>query len=240
VPSIRSGKYARPEQALVPRSRLPHPTCRILIVFDRQEAGMANRDPRVDAYIEKAAPFARPILRHLRKAVHAACPGVEEAIKWSVPSFEYKGPFCGMAAFKAHVTFGFWKASLLTGAGVPNPDAKPMAQFGSIRSVADLPDDKTLRRVLAAAIALNDAGVKPYRKAPVKHPPIRLPAPLKTALAGNARAKAAFDAFSPSHKREYIAWIVEAKGEDTRARRVAQAILWMAEGKSRNWKYERR
>src|SRR5215218_2360106 len=100
---------------------------------------MGSRDPRVDAYIVKAAPFARPILMRIRKG----CPSVEETMKWSFPHFDYKGMLCGMAAFKQHCTFGFWKASLLEGSiGSRAKDA--MGQFGRITSVDDLPAEKEL------------------------------------------------------------------------------------------------
>ncbi len=48
---------------------------------------MKNFDPRVDAYIARSAAFAQPVLLHLRATVHAACPGVQETIKWGMPFF---------------------------------------------------------------------------------------------------------------------------------------------------------
>jgi uncharacterized protein YdeI (YjbR/CyaY-like superfamily) len=198
---------------------------------------MASRDPRIDVYIAKARPFAQPILKHLRKAVHAGCPDVEETVKWSMPAFSYKGPMAGMAAFKAHCTFTFWKGSLIE--GVPNA-AGAMGQFGRIASVEDLPSERTLVKLVKAAAKLNDAGVKAPRAAKAAKAPVRVPPDLTAALAKNRRAQAAFDAFSPSHRREYVEWITEAKTAATRERRLATALAWIAEGKSRNWKYQRR
>ena len=63
------------------------------------------------------------------------------------------------------------------------------------------------------------------------------PPDLAAALKKNAQARATFDGFSPSHKKEYIEWIVEAKRDETRQRRLSQAIEMLAEGKTRNWKY---
>jgi uncharacterized protein YdeI (YjbR/CyaY-like superfamily) len=198
---------------------------------------MVTTDPRVDAYIQNAAPFARPILTHIRNSVHAGCPDVEETMKWSFPHFVYKGMLCSMASFKAHCSFGFWKGSLLE---VP-PNGTPMSQFGRITSVDELPRSKNLTRLVRQAAALNDDGVKiPRRKRATPEAPLETPAALQKALRGNAPARAAFKAFSPSHKREYIEWITEAKTEPTRQRRIAQTIEWLAEGKSRNWKYERK
>jgi uncharacterized protein YdeI (YjbR/CyaY-like superfamily) len=196
------------------------------------------KDPRVDAYIAKAAPFAQPMLKHFRDAVHAGCPDVVETIKWSMPSFEYKGPFCGMAAFKKHVMFGFWKHSLLQDL-IPKGDHRAFGQFGRITSMDDVPSRAHIVRIVKAAKKLNDDGVKVVRVPKVTKAPLKVPAYFRAALGRVPKAAAAFDAFSPSHQREYIEWIVDAKAQETRDRRIAQAIEWIAHGKSRNWKYER-
>jgi uncharacterized protein YdeI (YjbR/CyaY-like superfamily) len=197
---------------------------------------MVTKDPRVDAYIEKSAEFARPILNHLREVVHAACPEVEETMKWSFPNFLYKGMFCNMAAFKEHCSFGFWKSSLILEKGHVTEDA--MGQFGRITRVSDLPSRKVLTGYIKAAMKLNDEGVKsPTRVKPKQPREVVVPEDLTGALNANAKARKTFDAFSPSHKREYIEWITEAKTEATRTKRLATAIEWMAEGKPRNWKY---
>lgn len=199
------------------------------------------QDPRVDAYIERAAPFAQPILRHVRAAVHEACPQVEETIKWGMPTFMHAGAIlCGMAAFKQHASFGYWKHALVVGEG-GHAYEKPrdgMGSYGKMTSVDDLPAKKTLLAHIRKAMKLNEDGVKsPVRKSAPKPPP-ETPADLAAALKKNKPAQAAFDAFPPGCKREYIDWIVEAKREETRAKRLAQAVEWIAEGKRRNWKYE--
>ena len=194
---------------------------------------MGKRDPRIDAYIAKAGDFAKPILCYIRDVVHEACPDVQEALKWSSPSFEYKGLMCGMAAFKQHATFGFWKHPLVTG----SPREKGSMGFSRLTKVSDLPSKKVLAGYVKKAMALNEQGVRMPRTKKAPKPPAKAPADLLAALKKNAKAKAAYDAFSPSAKREYVEWIVDAKGEDTRARRVATAVEWMAEGKQRNWKY---
>ena len=197
---------------------------------------MASIDPRVDAYIDKQAAFAQPILRHLRAAVHRACPEAEETLRWSMPSFSYKGQIlCQMAAFKAHAVFGFWRSREVTGA---EESASAMGQFGRLTSVADLPDDDALDDMIRRAAALIDSGTKAPR--PVKHPKpaLKMPEDLASALAGNPAAQATYDGFPPGQQREYLEWIIDAKRPETRARRVADAVAWMAEGKRRNWKYE--
>jgi uncharacterized protein YdeI (YjbR/CyaY-like superfamily) len=195
---------------------------------------MKNTSPDVDRYIAKAAPFAQPILEKIRKGFHKANPNIVETIKWSVPHFEYKGPLAGMAAFKQHVRFGFWKASLMDdphGIAGDTPAGKHFA------SVNDLPSEKVLVEYVRQAIALNEKGEKVARAPREKRDEADVPADLAAALKKSPKAKKAFDAFSPSHRREYVEWITEAKQEATRQKRLAQAIEWIGEGKSRNWKY---
>jgi uncharacterized protein YdeI (YjbR/CyaY-like superfamily) len=193
-------------------------------------------DPRIDAYIARQADFARPILEHLRRVVREAAPEVEETIKWSMPHFTYKGRlFAGMAAFKAHASFGLWHASAVL--GETGSEREAMGQFGRLTSIADLPPEAELRTLIGRAAALAEAGPKPRPKKPPK-PELPTPDDLRTALDSEPRAAAAFDAFSSSCRREYVEWVTEAKRPETRAKRLAQAIEWIAEGKRRNWKYE--
>lgn len=195
-----------------------------------------NRDERIDSYIARQADFARPILEHLRASVHAACPGCEETLKWSVPAFIYKGEqLAMMAAFKAHATFGFWKGSLVTGDTERQTSA--MGQFGRLTSIADLPDGETLAALIHKAMALTDAGVKPQRAKQAKAP-IAVPDDFRAALDAAPEAAGTFNSFPPGAQREYLEWITEAKRAETRGKRVAQAVEWLAEGKKRNWKYE--
>lgn len=190
-------------------------------------------DQRIDAYIAAAPDFARPILIHLRRAVHEAVPGLGETIKWSMPHFTLNGKnLAGMAAFKAHCAF------VIHGAGRQGPE-EGMGAYGKIASMDDLPDADTFRlRLMEAAQGLS--GAKKAARAP-KAPKaeIAVPDDLAAALADNEAARAVFDGFAPSHRRDYLEWIVEAKAPATRARRIAQAVEWMGEGKRRNWKYEK-
>lgn len=194
---------------------------------------MGTRDPRVDAYVDRAAEFARPILSHIRETVHDALPEVEETIKWGMPHFMHHGIVCGMAAFKEHCALGFPKGSLLLGAEARS-DA--MGQFGSIRTVKDLPPKRTLAGYIKRAAKLNADGVKVDR-ARSRRAPLPVPDDLTAALRKNRKALATFEAFPPSHRRDYVEWVTDAKRDDTRKRRIAQAVEWIAEGKSRNWKY---
>lgn len=203
-------------------------------LFSRHfEGAMGTRDPRVDAYMAKQQEFAKPILRYLREVVHEGCPECEETLRWSMPAFMYRGILCGFAAFKEHATFGFWKHELLLG----ERSREAMGSFGRLTSVEDLPSRKVLLTLIGKAMELNEKGTKVpmAMKAPKKG--MTVPSDLKSALAKNKKARTTFEGFSPSHKREYLEWITEAKREGTRKRRLSQAVEWLAKGKPRNWRY---
>ncbi|HEU4723949.1 MAG TPA: YdeI/OmpD-associated family protein [Candidatus Eisenbacteria bacterium] len=201
---------------------------------------MGKRTKEVDAYIAKAPAFAKPILKEIRDRMHEGCPEVEEVLKWSVPHFDYKGPLAGMAAFKAHASFGFWKTALLKDPKGLLKGEKGAAMGGRrLTSVKDLLPKSVMRAFIKQAVALNEAGVKPPSKARGPAKRAAVPADLAAALKRNRKARDTFEKFSPSHRNEYIEWITEAKQDATRERRLAQAIVWMAEGKPRNWKYQR-
>lgn len=204
---------------------------------------MGQKDPRVDDYIERSASFARPILKHLRRLVHTGCPQVEETIKWGFPHFEHQGVLCSMAAFKQHCAFGFWKGKLLArpGRGGLQPDDSAMGQFGRINERSDLPSDRALIALIKRAVALNEDGVKlPAAPRATAERKLEVPAYFMNALRGNAEALRSFKGFSHSDRKEYVEWVVEARGEETRRRRLETAVEWMAEGKVRNWKYIRK
>ncbi|MBI1831118.1 MAG: YdeI/OmpD-associated family protein [Planctomycetes bacterium] len=201
---------------------------------------MKNRSPEFDAYIEKSAKFARPILKKIRALYHKACPQIEEKMKWGFPHFEYQGIVGSMAAFKNHAAYGFWKARLLK-----DPQnllammAKASMGHAKITSIDELPPDRILVAYICEAVALNQQGIKlPARKKTKRPKEVIVPADLAAALKQNRKALATFEAFSPSHKREYVNWITAAKKAETRERRLATAIEWMAEGKSHNWRYQ--
>ena len=195
-----------------------------------------SRDPRIDAYIERQADFARPILRHLREAVHSARPDVEEGMKWSMPHFLLDGRIlAGMAAFKAHATFGFWRGGDVVGEGA---ERGAMGQFGRLTSVEDLPPPAELDAMIRKAAELAESGPAPRAAKPPK-PELATPEDLRSAIDAEPKAAATFDAFPPSCRRDYCEWIVEAKRPETRAKRIAQAVEWLAEGKKRHWKYEK-
>lgn len=201
---------------------------------------MKTKDERIDLYISKSAEFAKPILLHLRELIHTTCPDVQETIKWSFASFDYKGPMCSMASFKQHCAFGFWKASLMKDKTlVANAESESsMGHYGKIKSLKDLPPDKKIIAHIKEAMLLNDKGIKlPPRKVTTAKKEIVVPDYFLKLLKKNKKAFAAFENFSPSHKREYVEWLTEAKTDETKNRRMETAMDWMSEGKSRNWKY---
>ncbi|HEY0245231.1 MAG TPA: YdeI/OmpD-associated family protein [Mucilaginibacter sp.] len=205
---------------------------------------MEQYDHRVDAYIAKAPEFAQPILMHLRELIHATSPLITETIKWGFPFFEYNGTLANMAAFKEHCSFGFWNSSSIVdlyGVIHRGGEKESAGNFGRLTKLSDLPFDDILKDFILQAIALNE---KSGKKAVVKKTASAPKAPIETpdyfigALEKKPKAKAVFEAFSPSHKREYLEWIIDAKTEPTRQKRIEQALEWMSEGKSRNWKYK--
>ena len=202
---------------------------------------MALKNKVIDAYIAKSADFAKPILQHIRELVHKTCPHVEEKMKWSFPHFDYKGEMmCSMAAFKQHAAFGFWKASLMKDPVLAETASSEVAMghLGRITTLKDLPADKKLVAWIKEAMALNDKGIKLAAKPrSTEKKELVVPDDFTKALAKNKKAKQIFDAFPYSHKKEYVEWVVDAKTEETKNRRMASAIEMMAEGKSRNWKY---
>ncbi len=202
---------------------------------------LVEYDPRVDAYIEKAAAFAQPILLRLRELVHEICPDVREDLKWGAPHFLYRDSMmCHMAAFKQHCAFGFWKAAL-----IPDPEGllaecanHGMGHLGKIQSLKDLPPKKVIKTFLLHAMRLNEEGLSVNRtvRPPTSAP--STPEDLLSALRSNTKAMATFEGFSNSHRREYIEWICSAKKQETRERRIEKAIAQMSEGKSQHWKYD--
>jgi uncharacterized protein YdeI (YjbR/CyaY-like superfamily) len=194
-----------------------------------------------DAYIADAASFAQPILKRIRRLFHQACPAIQEELKWGHPSFVYKGIVGGMAAFKQHVSFGFWKEKLLSDPYNLFSKDREAGMFGSkLTDVSELPPDDVLISYVCEAVALNEAGKKIPKPQKSRAPKeIVVPPDLRAALKKNKKAAATFDAFSYSKRKDYVEWITEAKQEATRQRRLATAIEWLSEGKSRNWKYEK-
>ncbi len=195
------------------------------------------RDPHVDAYIGKQADFAQPILHHIRALMHAASPDMGEAIKWSMPFFTYKGQnLANMAAFKGHAAFGFWHDK------VARDDASgdAMGQFGKLTTLTDLPRDDQIAALIHKAMALIDAGDKPRTGPKAPRPPLPVHPALQAALDANPAASAVWAAFPPGKVRDYCEWINEAKTDATRDKRIAQAVEWIADGKARNWKYDKR
>ncbi|MBZ5525514.1 MAG: YdeI/OmpD-associated family protein [Acidobacteriia bacterium] len=201
---------------------------------------MGTRDKRIDAYIAKSADFAQPILRNLREIVHEGCPDVEETMRWSLPSFMYKGILCGMAAFKQHCALGFWKGKLIIDPKM-NKSVDAMGQFGRITSMQDLPSKRVLMDYVRKAAQLNEQGIKvPKQPKPAgEKKKLAIPPYFMAAVKKNKKALATFEGFPYSKKKDYVEWVTEAKTDETRDRRLQTSVEWMAEGKSRNWKYER-
>lgn len=202
---------------------------------------MGTKDKRIDEYIAKSKPFAQPLLKHIRGLVHKACPDIEEAWKWSFPHFVYcGGTLCSMAAFKEHMAFGFWKASIMKDPNkiLETTGREAMGHFGRITNMKDLPSDKIMIAYIKEAARLNKEGIKvPSKPKPKVKTEIEVPDYFLKAVGKNKKAQKTFEAFSNSHKKEYVSWITEAKSEETKNSRLKTAVEWMAKGKPRMWKY---
>lgn len=209
---------------------------------------MGTKDPRVDAYIAKSADFAKPILTHLRELIHDNCPTVAETMKWSFPHFMYASAadrksrvLCSMASFKQHCAFGFWYSGGWVMSDETRPSSEGMGQFGKITALSDLPKDKQLVKQIKDAMKVHDSGIKrASRPKTTEKKELDVPADVATALKKNKKAKATFEGFSYTNKKEYVDWITEAKSDETRKKRLESAVEWMSEGKSRHWKYQKK
>jgi uncharacterized protein YdeI (YjbR/CyaY-like superfamily) len=196
-----------------------------------------SRDPRIDAYVERAAPFAQPILEHIRDRVQAVLPDAEETLKWSMPAYVLGGKIVlTMAAFKAHAALNLWRGQELRGDAAKSDG---MGQFGKLTSLGDLPPDKELDALIRRAAELSRSAPAPRKTKHEPKPAAEIHPEFAAALDSNPAAKAALEAFPPSCRREYVDWIAEAKRDETRAKRIATALEWLSEGKKRNWKYEK-
>jgi uncharacterized protein YdeI (YjbR/CyaY-like superfamily) len=195
-----------------------------------------SRDPRIDAYIAKAAPFARPILVKVRERVHAAAPEAQETMKWSAPAFTIDGKILLITAtFKAHAAVNFWRGQEI---GDGSPKAGAMGQFGKLTSVDDLPNDKEFDALIREAATLARTAPAPRKTKHEPKPPPAMHPEFAVALGNAPKAKAALEGFSPSAQRDYLEWISEAKQDPTRQKRIADAVQWLSDGKKRHWKYE--
>ena len=203
---------------------------------------MAKKEKAIDAYIAKSADFAKPILKHIRELVHKTCPDVEEKMKWSFPHFDYKGEMmCSMAAFKQHAVFGFWRAALMKDPVlVENAKSEvAMGHLGKLTSLKDVPSDKKMTAWIKEAMSLTDKGIRlPSKAKTTEKKELVIPDYFTKALSKNKKAKQVFEDFSYSHKKDYVEWFTEAKTEETRNKRMATALEWLAEGKSRHWRYQ--
>lgn len=202
---------------------------------------MKNTLPEVDAYIENAPDFAKPILTKIRQLFHKACPDLHEALKWSTPFFEFKGTLGGISAHKQHVNLVFWKGALMDDCHqLFASDCKSSMFVLKLTSLSTMPKDKLILDYIKQAVKINEDGIKPEKKPKTKSAELMpIPTELTAALKINKKAKEAFEKFSNSHKNEYSQWIVEAKRDATRQKRIETAIEWLTEGKPRHWKYKK-
>ena len=175
----------------------------------------------IDTYIQNAPEFSQEILLHFRKLVHQAIPNVEEQIKWKFPHFVYKKEvICSMAAFSKHCAFSFPKAALMKDKTLIEKakTEEAMGHFGKVKTLQDLPSDSKIKGYIKESVSL--IGQKSQKKKPA----ITIPKLLKKIFEENKKAADCFLKMSPSHQKEYINYISEAKKEETQKRRVEKVL----------------
>jgi len=202
-----------------------------------------KKNPKVDAYILNTAPFAQPILNELRATLETAEPELEETIKWGFPCFTFQSKLiCSFSAYKNHCVFRFWQGSnLKDSAGILTKVGETeMGELSKIKNLEDLPNSEILINYIREAIELSK---KKSTKTIVSEKKITIDLKsydLQEIFSSFPKQAEKFDTFSPSHRKEYISWINEAKTEDTKLKRIKTMMEWLLEGKSRNWKYEKK
>jgi uncharacterized protein YdeI (YjbR/CyaY-like superfamily) len=202
-----------------------------------------KKNQKVDDYILKSASFSQPILYKMRAIIEEAEPHIEETIKWGFPCFTYQNKIiCSFSAYKNHCVFRFWQGSSLEDSDgiLAKVGETEMGELSKIKNLEDLPNSEVLIKYIRTAIELSQKGSakKPMtkeKKLTIDLKSIDLPEIF------NSFPKQAekFDTFSPSHRKEYISWINEAKTDETKLKRIKTMMEWLLEGKSRNWKYEK-
>ncbi|MGN7104970.1 DUF1801 domain-containing protein [Ralstonia holmesii] len=115
----------------------------------------------IDARIAELGDWRGEMLARLRAIVRAADPDVVEEWKWSVPVWSHHGLICTGEAYKQTVKMTFAK-----GASVPDPSALFNSSLdGNTRRAIDFREgdkvnEKALKALIQAAIAVNKAGAK--------------------------------------------------------------------------------
>ncbi|MES2006117.1 MAG: YdeI/OmpD-associated family protein [Bacteroidota bacterium] len=200
---------------------------------------MAQLNKKVTEYISNSAEFAQGIMEHLRQIIHETCPDAEEDIKWGTPHYSYKGDhLCMMGGFKNHCSFSLYKAEFIKDKEIML-SVKAGKKFGymdKLKSIADLPSKKILVSLLKEAMTINEKGIKKEKPVSDKPKLVETPDYLIQRLSTDPKAKEIFNTKSNSFRKEYIVWISDAKTDETRQKRLAEAMEWIAEGKSRFWK----
>src|SRR5438270_1264994 len=180
----------------------------------------------VNDSLANAPEGTRPILVRLRRIFRQASPKLEEAIKWGVPCYLFKGPVGGFAAYKQHVSWGLWKSRALNDPeGLLGRGVSVMA--GKITKVSEIPPAAKIIALIEQVIALNEAGIKSP-----KPPEPELPADFAAAMKKAGKAARHYAAFTPARKWQYVNWVTQAKRAETRAKRIEIAVERIGEGKT--------
>lgn len=192
----------------------------------------------VNKYISNAPISQQKILSKLREIIHKASLDIEEKIRWSHPHFDYMGKgMCFIQALKERVTFGFWFGDKIYNSPKLSKEAKAIYEtMGNLTDVSQIPSTKLIIEEIHLAMKLIESGNRDVKEKKVK-PQLVIPDYLSLRFKKDKTANSSFSKMSPSHQREYVDWIIDAKTDETRENRISTMMSQVKEGKSKNWKY---
>lgn len=189
----------------------------------------------IDQGIAEMEPFAQIICKKLRKLILSADTAIIEDWKWG-PNYYLDGMVCGFWGFKKHVTLTFFQGALLKDKKkvlLENPGNvhNRHMKFTDVKEV----NEKLIMEYLFEAIDNNRKGHKILE---TKEKIVDVPEDVQKAFK-KAKVLAYFEGLAFTHRKEYVMWISDAKKEETRRKRITQAIEKLNQKQSLNDKYKK-
>ncbi|MCB0792148.1 MAG: DUF1801 domain-containing protein [Flavobacteriales bacterium] len=196
---------------------------------------------RINSHIAEQDEWKRRLMVRLRQLIHQVDPGIEETWRWNGPHFDRNGIMLGMSAHKTCVSIWFHKGALLKDPRrlfepLEKDEAKGMRVYKLKES--DAIDEKAFTELVKQAVKLNEDGVKLSEAKPARKTLV-VPPELESVLKKDQHAMTNWEGFSYSKKKDYIEWVTDAKREETRKRRIAQAFQLIRDGLALNERYEK-
>lgn len=191
---------------------------------------------KISQYIESADVKKKEILQRLRDFLNRDDFGLTEDWKWHAPNFNSNGMVCWLAFFKSHVGLNFFKGSLIEDLHglYDNASMDKGNRIIKYKTINEI-NENLLEYYIYEAIKHNKEGAKITSK----KVEIEVPKDLAKALEKDIMAKDFFTNLAPGYKRDYIDWIISAKQEKTRLKRLETTLEWLGQGKKKNWRYKK-